>query len=62
MKVMSWDIYEILSNIQIENELCSTCIKDCWGVCEQNTIENSVRMDDYTVELTIIISNGSSPK
>ena len=33
------------------------CIKHCWGVYEQNSIVNSVRVDDWTAELAIIGSN-----
>ena len=40
---------------QLENEL--DCIKHCNGVYEQNNIVNSVRVDDWTAELTIIANN-----
>ena len=37
------------------NELC--CIKHCWGVSEQSSIVNGVRVDDWTVEEAIIANN-----
>ena len=32
----------------------------CWYVNEQNSIVNSVLVDDWTAELTIIACNGTS--
>ena len=40
---------------QLENEL--SFIKQCWGVYEQSSIVNSVRVDDWIPELAIIASN-----
>ena len=39
------------------NEHC--CIKQCWGVYEQNSIVNSVRIDDWTAKWAIITGNES---
>ena len=39
---------------QLVNEL--DCIKHCWSVYEQNSIVNSVSVDDWTVECAIIAS------
>ena len=41
---------------KLTNGLC--CINQCRGVYEQNSLMNSVRVDDWTVELAIIASNG----
>ena len=43
---------------QLENEL--SCIKHCLGVCEQNSIVNSIRVDSWTTEGEIVDSNGYS--
>ena len=40
---------------KLENE--DFCIKHCWGVCEQNSIANSVHADDWTAELNIFVKN-----
>ena len=37
------------------NELC--CIKHCWGVYEQDSLVNSVGVDDWTAEWAMIASN-----
>ena len=42
--------------LKLENEFCG--INHCWGVYEQNSIVNWVRVDDWTAELAIIASNG----
>ena len=39
---------------QLVNELY---IKHCWGVYEQNSIVNTVHVDDWTGEWAIIASN-----
>ena len=43
---------------QLPNELI--CIKHCWGVYQQNSIVNSVRVDDWAAERAIIASNVQS--
>ena len=43
---------------QLENECCG--IKQYWGVCEQNSIVNSVRVDDWTAKWGIIAINVSA--
>ena len=30
------------------------CVKNCWGVYEQNSTVNTVRVDDFTTEWAII--------
>ena len=42
---------------QLENELFS--VKHCWGVYEQISIVNSVRVDDWTAEWAFIASNAT---
>ena len=42
-------------DFQLKYGLC--CIKHCWGVYEQKSTVNSVRVDDWTGELAIIASN-----
>ena len=32
------------------------CSKYCWGACEQNSIVDSVPVDDWTAEWAIIVS------
>ena len=37
---------------QLMNKIC--CVKNCWGVYEQNSTVNTVRVDDMTIEWAII--------
>ena len=43
---------------QLINE--RSCIRHCWVFYEQNSIMNCVRVDDWTAERVIIVSNGSN--
>ena len=43
---------------QLVNGFC--CIKHYWGVYEQKSKVNSIRVDDWTAELAIIASNISA--
>ena len=45
------------TTLQLENGLC--CIKHCWSVYEQNSIVNSVRIDNRTTYKVITSSNVS---
>ena len=47
----------IIAKYEFPIRIALYCIKHCWGVYEQNSIVNSVHVDDWTVELAIIASN-----
>ena len=38
-----------------------SCIKHCWGIYEQNSHVNTVRVVNWTAERVITASNGSGP-
>ena len=45
---------------ELVNGVC--CINHCWGDYKQNSIENSVRVDDWTAKLAFITSNVNPEK